>query len=108
MSYKWPDKDPDELVDYSVDWSRFLDTDSIQSATWFIHDASDVKTEVSNSQTVNGLQFIIGTLPTATPNVATARFGLGTNNVKYKIVCRVDTDNGNRYERSIFLRIKEK
>lgn len=108
MSYKWPDKDPDELVDYSVDWSRFLGDDTIQSATWFIHDASGTKTQVSNAQVVNGLQFIIGTLPTGSNNVATVRFGLGTNNIKYKIVCRIDTSNGNRYERSIFLTCKEK
>ena len=29
MSYKWPDKDKDEILDYSVDWSRFLGDDSI-------------------------------------------------------------------------------
>jgi len=26
MSFRWPSKDPDETLDYSVDWSRFLDT----------------------------------------------------------------------------------
>ena len=24
MSLKWPSKDPDETVDFSVDWSRYL------------------------------------------------------------------------------------
>jgi len=33
MAYKWPDKDPDEVVDYSVDWSRFLGDDTISAAT---------------------------------------------------------------------------
>ena len=36
MSYRWPDKDKDEIVDYSVDWSRFLGEDTLSSATWFI------------------------------------------------------------------------
>ena len=29
MSYKWPDKDKDEVVDYSVDWSRFIGDDTV-------------------------------------------------------------------------------
>ena len=24
MAYKWPDLDPDEVADFSVDWGRFL------------------------------------------------------------------------------------
>ena len=31
MSFRWPSKDPDETLDYSVDWSRFLGTATISS-----------------------------------------------------------------------------
>lgn len=103
--YKWPDKDKDEIVDYSVDWSRFLASDTITGVTWFIHDADDVKTQVADAGVVNGLQFVAGT---NTTTVATARFGLGTNNVRYKVTCRVNTAQGLQYERSVALRIKEK
>jgi hypothetical protein len=105
MSYKWPDKDPDEMLDYSVDWSRFLGDDTIASVTWFIHDADDVKQQVSDSSVVNGLQFVQGTI---SGRVATARFSLGTNNVRYNVVCRINTGENLQYERSIFLRVKEK
>ncbi len=105
MSYKWPDKDPDETLDYSVDWSRFLDDDTISTVAWFIHDAADAKEEVSNAEVVNGLQFVQGTV---SGQVATARFALGTNNIRYTVVCRVNTTEGLQYERSIFLRVKEK
>ena len=54
MSYKWPDKDKDEVVDYSVDWSRFLGTDTISAAYWFIYDSDGTKEEVSDAETVNG------------------------------------------------------
>ena len=121
MSYKWPDKDPDEIVDYSVDWSRFLKEDTIASAIWFIKDADGVKTQLSAASVVNGLQFVQGTLSgddTSVPQqyrkVATARFSLGTNNVRYTIVCRITTATtalqatGLQYERSIFMRVKEK
>lgn len=103
--YKWPDKDKDEIVDYSIDWSRFLASDTIAGVTWFIHDASDVKTQVADAGVVNGLQFVTGT---NTSTVATARFGLGTNNVRYRITCRINTLQGLQYERSVYLRIKEK
>ena len=105
MSYKWPDKDPDETVDYSVDWSRFLGDDTITSTTWFIKDSSGNKEQASDAEVVNGLQFVSSTI---TSQVATARFGLGTNNIRYTIICRINTSGGLQYERSIFLRIREK
>lgn len=105
MSYKWPDKDKDELLDYSIDWSRFLDTDTISGVTWYIDAADGTKTEVSATDIVNGLQFAQGTY---TNTVSTIRLGLGTNNVRYRITCKITTNGGLQYERSVFLRIKEK
>jgi len=105
MALKWPNKDPDEMLDYSVDWSRFLETETISAVTWYVYDENDVKQELSDARVVNGLQFVSGTV---SGQVATARFGLGTNNVRYTVVCRVTTGGGLRYERSIFLRVKEK
>jgi hypothetical protein len=105
MSYKWPDKDPDEMVDYSVDWSRFLGDDTISSVIWYVYDASGNKEQVSDAEVVNGLQFVQGTV---SGRVATARFSLGTNNIRYTVVCRISTGEGLQYERSIFLRVKEK
>lgn len=103
--YKWPDKDKDEIVDYSIDWSRFLDGDTVTSVSWYVDDADGVKTLVATTDIVNGLQFVAGT---NTLTVTTARFSLGTNNVRYKVTCRVATSAGLQYERSVYLRIKEK
>ena len=36
MSFRWPSKDPDETLDYSVDWSRFLASATIASVTWAV------------------------------------------------------------------------
>lgn len=105
MSYKWPDKDKDEVLDYSIDWSRFLDTDTISGVTWYIDAADGTKTEVSATDIVNGLQFAQGTY---TNTVSTIRLSLGTNNVRYRITCKITTNGGLQYERSVFLRIKEK
>ena len=105
MAYKWPNKDKDEIVDYSIDWSRFLGNDTLAAAVWFIEDADGTKVEVANSELVNGLQFVIGTL---SGKVATIRLSLGTNNTKYHITCRISTGNGLQYERTVALTVKEK
>lgn len=105
MSYKWPDKDKDEIVDYSVDWSRFIGDDTVAATVWYIKDSSGVKTLVEDVGMVNGLQFVTGTL---SGKVSTARFSLGTNNIRYTVVCSITTGSGLQYERSIFLRVKEK
>lgn len=105
MSYKWPDKDPDEIIDYSVDWSRFLGSDTLVSAIWFIDNAEGVAVFVTDSSVVNGLQFVTGTI---SDQVATARFSLGTSGVRYNVTCRIYTGSGLQYERTVFLRVKEK
>ena len=105
MSYKWPDKDKDELLDYNIDWSRFLGTDTISAVTWFIDAADGTKTEVSATDVVDGLQFVQGTY---TNTIATIRLGIGTNNKRYKITCKITTVGALQYERSVFLRVKEK
>lgn len=44
MAFKFPDKDPDEKLDYTVDWSRYLgDSLTIASALWYIVDSNGDK-----------------------------------------------------------------
>lgn len=105
MAYKWPDKDKDEIVDYSIDWSRFLDGDTVASVQWYIQSSEGVNVPVTNAGVVDNLQFVAGT---NTTTVTTARFSLGNNNTRYSIVCRIGTAQGLRYERTVSLRIKEK
>lgn len=104
MSYKWPPKDPDEILDYSIDWSRFLSGATISAVEWFINDNNGVKTEVVNTQIVDGLQRVDAT---NTPTVATIHLALGINNKEYRITCRIFDNTGSIAERSIRLRIKE-
>ena len=42
MALKWPDKDPDEQLDYSINWKPALGTDTIASVIWKIYDADGV------------------------------------------------------------------
>ena len=58
MSYKWPDKDKDEILDYNIDWSRFLGDDTISGVTWFIDDSDGTKTLIDAGEVVNNLQMV--------------------------------------------------
>lgn len=104
MSFKWPNKDPDEILDYSIDWSRWLGVATITNVTWYIDDAAGVKTAFTAGVVVNGLQNIS---QTATNTVATIILGSGTANVEYKLYCRMIDDAGLIAERVVKLRVKE-
>ena len=105
MTLKWPSKDPDETVDYSVDWSRYLNNQAnIDTVSWFVNDSSGVKTRIEAGEIVNNLQ-LVGVSNTNT--VATANFGLGANNTKYKLHCQIVDTSGTIAERSVTLPIKE-
>ena len=115
MSFRWPNKDPDELLDYSVDWSRYLGTAIISSVTWFVQTKSyDVKTQIdqgetlttaSNSATTDSIQNVT---PTNTNQVATINIAGGTHNEEYTFTCQITDSTGSRSERTIKLRVKER
>ena len=104
MSFKWPNKDPDETLDYSVDWSRWLNGATISTVVWYVDDSAGTKTALTAGNTVNGLQNVAQTISNG---VATINLGLGTNNTEYKIYCNMSDSSGNVAERVIRLRIKE-
>lgn len=104
MSFRWPIKDPDEILDYSVDWSRWLNGATITTVTWYVDNASGVKTAIAAGQVVNGIQNVSQTI---SGGVATINIGLGTANTEYKFTCSMTDSSGNVAERVIKLRVKE-
>ena len=115
MSFRWPIKDPDETLDYSVDWSRFLDTATISSVKWFVKSTLfNTKTEITAGQnlttassgaTTDSIQNVA---QTNTNTVATINIGGGQNNVEYTFFCQMTDTTGSTAERSIRLRLKER
>ena len=115
MSFRWPSKDPDETLDYSVDWSRFLDTASINSVIWFVKsslyntktrlNAGANLTSASSSATTDTIQNVS---QTNTNTVATINISGGQNNVEYTFFCQMTDTTGSTAERSIRLRLKER
>jgi hypothetical protein len=104
VSFRWPNKDKDEILDFSVDWSRWLDGATIASVSWFVDNATGVKTAINAGQVVNGIQNIS---QTSAAGVATINLGLGTDNTEYKFYCQIQDSTGSTGERVIKLRIKE-
>lgn len=115
MSFRWPNKDPDEQLDYSVDWSRFLGDATISSVQWSVKstsyntkteiDAGETLTVASGSATTDSIQNVS---QTNTNTVATINIGGGTNNLEYTFFCNMIDSTGSQAERSIKLRVKER
>lgn len=115
MSFRWPNKDPDEQLDYSVDWSRFLDTATIVSVQWSVKSSLyDTKTSLAAGQTLTTASgnattdSIQNVSQTNTNTVATINIGGGQNNVEYTFFCLMTDSTGSQAERSIKLRLKER
>jgi hypothetical protein len=114
MSFRWPNKDPDEQLDYSVDWSRFLGTATVSSAEWYVKSTDytiktllttgDTLTVASGSATTDSIQNVS---QSTTNTVATINIAGGTNNEEYTFYCRMTDSVGRVAERTIKLRVKE-
>lgn len=100
MSYKWPNKDPQDTLDYTFDWSRLLGTTTITNVVWEIND-----TVISSpGQTVDSLTSVN---TTSSPTSTTILLSGGTVNVTYNISCRITSSSGLVVERSARVSIKE-
>ena len=115
MSFRWPNKDPDETLDYSVDWSRFLESATIDSVKWFVQSSLyNTKTELQSGQTLTvasssaTTDSIQNVSQTNTTTVATINIAGGQNNVEYTFTCQMTDTTASTAERTIKLRIKER
>ena len=87
-------KDPDAVLDYTVDWARWLDgDDTITSLTVTVDDAEGGVTVDSEEHT---------------DTTATAWISGGTIGVTYHVAFRVDTAGGRTDERTIALTVRER
>jgi len=115
MSFRWPNKDPDETLDYSVDWSRFLESATIDTVKWFVQSnlyntktelqAGQTLTTASSSATTDSIQNVS---QTNTTTVATINIAGGQNNVEYTFTCQMTDTTASTAERTIKLRLKER
>ena len=95
MSIRWRKnltfiKDPDEVLDYRLDFEDWLDTDTINSETVTVEDGITLDSETNDTTTV------------------TAWLSGGTVGETYTVTYQAVTEAGRTVERSIKVRIKQK
>jgi len=130
MSLRWPDKDPDELLDYTVDWSRYLDTLTIASVEWryilpndlgakskgdesvALSSSSNLDATDSVANPTNGL--IVNSIPSVTTTTASIVLQGGIANKDYILICEITTSTSAKTsaaivtKRMINLRVRER
>ena len=93
LSWSTP-KDPDEVLDYQIDWSTLLGTDTIITSTWVFADAQD-----------NALVMDSNTHTTTT---ATVWLSAGTAGTTYQLTNRITTLGGRTRDQTMKLKVKDK
>lgn len=90
MSFTKYYKDPNEKLDYTIDWSDFLDLDTITVSLWL------VPTDLTQTNS------------TFSGNTATVWIEGGTAGSVHRVTNRITTAAGRIADRSIFLQIDTK
>jgi hypothetical protein len=85
----WPIKDPDEVLDYSVNWTaRLPDDDKILTSTWTIPTGLTL-----NAQTIDGF-------------ITTVWMSVGVSGVTYKIYNTITTQAGRTLQEAVQLVVR--
>jgi hypothetical protein len=83
-------KDPNSTLDYTINWSSWLTTDTISTVAW------TVETDITQTATSN------------TTTTATIWLSGGEAGTEYTVTCRVTTTAGRIDERSIAIRVAQR
>ena len=115
MALRWPVKDPDETLDYSVDWSRFLGSGiTISAVTWYVKTPDQAKVDLEAGETLTTASGgavtdrIQNVSQTNTDTVATINLGGGVVNTEYIFYCSITDTSGSVAERSVKIAVREK
>lgn len=84
-----PDKDPNSVLDYSIDWSDWLDTDTIATSTWTIPAGLTMGNETNSTTTV------------------TVWLSGGTAGTTYTILNRITTAGGRTADQTFKIFVRE-
>jgi hypothetical protein len=83
-------KDPNAVLDYSIDWTRWLAGDQIATSEWIIPSGL---TKMADSKTVTA---------------ATVWLSSGTASQSYTVTNRITTAAGRTEDRSFTIRVEER
>ena len=114
MSLIWPNKDPDELLDYSIDWSDIAVGFTINSVVWSVRsntnsvehvlNAGQDRTAASGGAITDSIQNIQQAL--VNNKVAIIYIAGGIDLTDYTFICTVQTSIQTTLQRAIILRCR--
>lgn len=87
---RWPTKDPDEVLDFTVDWAARLDDDTISTSTWTVP-SGIIKVEDEHT-TTKAVIWLQG----------------GTIDKVYEFLNRIVTTGGRTMDQSVSVRVRSK
>jgi len=124
MALRFPDKDPDEKLDYTVDWSRYLAGDvTIASVVWKIQQADGTALTFPVGYAFQGNALVVASgstigltanSQTNTATTATIVLEKGDPNTTYKLLCEITTTTSARTSapivtnRKIVIKVRER
>lgn len=86
-------KDPDAIVDYTINWARHLDDDTITLSSFAILEADpDLVIEEDTNTTTSATVWLSG----------------GANGQRYSLTNTIETAGGRTLEQTIKIRVKER
>lgn len=92
MALSWPVKDPDDYLDYCLDWTqRLVDADTITTVEWMLSSPDLVKDNESHD-TTKAIVWLKG----------------GLDKTTYSITCRVTTAQGRIMDQTVVLKCATK
>lgn len=89
-SFRWPKKDPDAVLDYSLDWTAWLDDDTIEDSSFTVPSGITKQSETFDDTTT------------------TVWLSGGTAGQIYTVINRIRTLGGRIDDRTIQIRVTEK
>lgn len=105
MANRWPDKDPYETLDYSMDWREVLyEGTSVSTVRWYV-EVDGVRTLFTNGTTLNNLT---NEGESNTTRVTTINLSGGNVNETYIISCAMTDSTGSTTLRTLPLGISRR
>jgi hypothetical protein len=96
MALQWPAKDPDEVLDYTIDWTDRLSSETITLSTWTItcedEDSPDLTEDSNAISTVYTVIWLSG----------------GTLGLTYLLTNHITTSAGREMDQTVKLKLKTK
>lgn len=81
-------KDPDDVLDYGINWSKWLDGDTLLLSEWFVPEGITMDSESSDTTT------------------ATIWLSGGTADADYELTNRITTAQGRQRDKTITIRVR--